>query len=127
MSAFPGGSILAGAFGTRRAGRSASAASLETPVLEKRPPDTQVLEKQSPDKPKIDNRAKQPPTRRPRRPFSNAVLHAPQVLRALVRADEVWLVALAAFVGGVAGVAVWMMTEATQLTNSCLASARPSA
>ena len=120
MSAFPGGSILAGAFGTRRARRSASAVSLETPVLEKRSPDTQVVEKQIPDRSKIDKRAKQPPARRPRRPFSNAVLHAPQVLRALVRADEVWLVALAALVGGVVGVAVWMMTEATQLIHELL-------
>ncbi len=37
--------------------------------------------------------------RRHRRPFGSAVLHAPQVLRALVRADEIWLVVLAAFLG----------------------------
>ena len=36
---------------------------------------------------------------RPRRAFGDAVLHAPQTLRALVRADEIWLVVLSAFVG----------------------------
>ena len=34
------------------------------------------------------------------------VLHAPQVLRALVRADEIWLVTLAAFIGAAGGIAV---------------------
>jgi hypothetical protein len=42
-----------------------------------------------------------------RSPFA-AVLHAPQVLRALVRADEAWLVLLAAFVGPLAG---WSCTS----------------
>ena len=37
-------------------------------------------------------------TGRPRRALGEAFLHAPQVLRALVRADEIWLVALAAAV-----------------------------
>ncbi len=58
--------------------------------------------------------------RRHRRPLSNVVLHAPQVLRALVRADEIWLVALAAFIGLFTGFAVWMMTEATQLVHQIL-------
>jgi CIC family chloride channel protein len=48
------------------------------------------------------------------------VLHAPQTLRALVRTDEIWLVVLSAFVGGGAGVAVWMMTETTQLIHQVL-------
>ncbi len=39
-----------------------------------------------------------PQLRRHRR-FGDAVLHAPQTLRALVRADEIWLVVLAAVVG----------------------------
>jgi CIC family chloride channel protein len=48
------------------------------------------------------------------------VLHAPQTLRALVRTDEIWLVVLSAFVGCGAGVAVWMMTETTQLIHQLL-------
>jgi chloride channel protein, CIC family len=58
--------------------------------------------------------------RRHRRPWSNVVLHAPQVLRALVRTDEVWLVVLAAFVGFFTGFAVWLMTETTQLIHQIL-------
>ena len=57
---------------------------------------------------------------RPRRAFGDAVLHAPQTLRALVRADEIWLVVLAAFVGCGAGIAVWAMTETTQLIHELL-------
>src|SRR5579872_5742665 len=57
---------------------------------------------------------------RPRRAFGDAVLHAPQTLRALVRTDEVWLVVLSAFVGCGAGVAVWVMTETTQLIHQLL-------
>ncbi|MGA8195465.1 MAG: chloride channel protein [Acetobacteraceae bacterium] len=57
---------------------------------------------------------------RPRRAFGDAVLHAPQTLRALVRADEMWLVVLAAFVGCGAGIAVWAMTETTQLIHQLL-------
>jgi CIC family chloride channel protein len=48
------------------------------------------------------------------------VLHAPQVLRALVRADEIWLVVLAAFIGCATGIVVWMMTEGTQLIHEVL-------
>src|SRR6202020_1831346 len=48
---------------------------------------------------------------RHRRPLGEAVLHAPQTLRALVRADEIWLVVLSAFVGCGAGLLVWLMTE----------------
>ncbi len=58
------------------------------------------------------------PARRHR--FADRVLHAPQVLRALVRADEVWLVALAAWVGACAGVAVFLMTGAAQLMHEVL-------
>ncbi len=57
---------------------------------------------------------------RPRRAFGDAVLHAPQTLRALVRADEIWLVVLSAFVGCGAGIAVWLMTETTQLIHQVL-------
>ena len=48
------------------------------------------------------------------------MLHAPQVLRALVRTDEIWLVVLAAFVGFFTGIAVWLMTETTQLIHEAL-------
>ena len=60
------------------------------------------------------------PKRPPRRPFTNVVLHAPYVLRALVRADEIWLVALSAFIGVFVGVVVWAMTEATQRIHEIL-------
>ena len=59
-------------------------------------------------------------TRRPRRPIGSAVMHAPQVLRALVRADEIWLVVLAAFVGCATGAMDWLMTETTQLVHQTL-------
>ena len=49
-----------------------------------------------------------------RRPLGEAVLHAPQTLRALVRADEIWLVALAACVGLAGGVVVTLMTLVAQ-------------
>jgi CIC family chloride channel protein len=58
--------------------------------------------------------------RRPRRPLGSAVLHAPQVLRALVRADEIWLVVLAAFLGCGTGIMVWLMTSTTQLIHEAL-------
>jgi CIC family chloride channel protein len=48
------------------------------------------------------------------------VVHAPHVLRALVRADEVWLVALAAVVGAFSGILVWFMTVVTQLIHQGL-------
>ena len=49
------------------------------------------------------------PVHRHRRPFGDMVLHAPQTLRALVRADEIWLVVLAACVGLGAGLLVVAM------------------
>jgi CIC family chloride channel protein len=58
--------------------------------------------------------------RRPRRPIGSAVMHAPQVLRALVRADEIWLVVFAAFVGCGTGILVWLMTATTQLIHETL-------
>jgi CIC family chloride channel protein len=58
--------------------------------------------------------------RRSRRPLGSAVLHAPQVLRALVRADEIWLVVLSAFLGCGTGIMVWLMTSATQLVHETL-------
>jgi CIC family chloride channel protein len=58
--------------------------------------------------------------RRPRRPIGSAVMHAPQVLRALVRADEIWLVVLAAFVGCGTGIMVWLMNATTQRIHETL-------
>ncbi len=49
---------------------------------------------------------------RPRR-LTDWLLHAPQTLRALVRADEIWLVVLAAFVGAASGLAVVAINEAS--------------
>jgi CIC family chloride channel protein len=59
-------------------------------------------------------------TVRQRRPFGDWVVHAPQTLRALVRADEIWLVVLAAFVGVIAGICVTLMSETTQLMHRVL-------
>jgi CIC family chloride channel protein len=46
--------------------------------------------------------------------------HAPQTLRALVRADELWLVLLAAVMGVAAGLAVVAMNQTTQLAHELL-------
>ena len=51
---------------------------------------------------------------RPRRPLNEAIAHAPQTLRALVRADEIWLVVLAAGVGLAAGLVVSLMNIISQ-------------
>jgi CIC family chloride channel protein len=48
------------------------------------------------------------------------VVHAPQTLRALVRADEIWLVMLAALVGCAAGLMVVVMNVATIFMHSVL-------
>src|SRR5271166_2853517 len=49
------------------------------------------------------------------RTFGETVLHAPQALRAMVRAGEIWLVVLAAFVGTVSGLLVAAMTIGTEM------------
>jgi CIC family chloride channel protein len=72
-----------------------------------------------PDAPRPERRGE------PRRPhrvrgFGETVLHAPQVLRAMVRADELWLVFLAAMVGCVAGLLVSAMTQVTQYIHVLL-------
>ena len=54
------------------------------------------------------------------RPINDWVVHAPQTLRALVRADEIWLVVLAAIVGVIAGLCVCAMGAATQLAHEWL-------
>ena len=56
---------------------------------------------------------------RRRRPF-DLVLHAPQTLRALVRTNEIWLVALAAVVGVAAGLLVVAMNIGTQALHQLL-------
>ncbi len=60
------------------------------------------------------------PRLRSRRLIGDLVLHAPQTLRALVRADELWLVVLAAFVGVGAGLCVFAMGEITQYMHHLL-------
>ncbi|MBX5471896.1 MAG: chloride channel protein [Acetobacteraceae bacterium] len=55
-----------------------------------------------------------------RRRFSDALFHAPQTLRALVRTDELWLVALAAFVGFGAGLVVVAMNTVMQAMHQVL-------
>jgi CIC family chloride channel protein len=57
---------------------------------------------------------------RHRRRALELVSHAPQTLRALVRANEVWLVALAALVGVGAGLLVVAMNVGTQLLHQLL-------
>ncbi len=57
---------------------------------------------------------------RARRALGEAVLHAPQTLRALVRADEIWLVALAAGVGVLSGLMVVVMNTVTEYAHQIL-------
>jgi CIC family chloride channel protein len=57
---------------------------------------------------------------RARRALNEVVVHAPQTLRALVRADEIWLVALAAVVGIASGLLVFAMNWATQTAHHYL-------
>lgn len=97
MSQLPGDPPLADVPGVRLAGISVSKTDVDTVT---------------------DRPVRRP--RRPRRPLGSAVLHAPQVLRAMVRADEIWLVVLAAFLGCGTGVAVWAMTDATQYIHEFL-------
>ena len=52
--------------------------------------------------------------------FVDTMAHAPQALRALVRADEIWLVVLAAVVGLASGLVVVAMSEAAQLMHTVL-------
>ncbi|OJY66690.1 MAG: chloride channel protein [Rhodospirillales bacterium 70-18] len=66
------------------------------------------------------NRDTVAPKLRHRRDLGEWVLHAPQTLRALVRASEIWLVVLAAIVGLVAGVCVILMNIVTQAAHSLL-------
>jgi len=57
---------------------------------------------------------------RARRDFSTTVHQVPHTLRALVRADEIWLVVLAALIGVAAGVVVVIMGVTAQLMHRVL-------
>ena len=59
-------------------------------------------------------------TRGARRRLGEFVLHAPQTLRALVRADEIWLVVLAAAVGVASGMCVYAMSLVTNIGHEYL-------
>ena len=56
----------------------------------------------------------------PRRRWNTVLAHVPQTLRALVRADEIWLVVLSAFVGLGAGLIVVAMAATAQLMHRTL-------
>ncbi len=58
--------------------------------------------------------------RRSGRPLRQWVLQAPQQLRVLVRADELWLLLLAAFVGAFAGLIVVAMNQVTLVAHDHL-------
>jgi len=66
------------------------------------------------------NAAASPRLRRERRPIADVVAHVPQTLRALVRADEIWLVVLSAFVGLGAGLVVVGMETFAQAMHRVL-------
>ncbi|MBC7634265.1 MAG: hypothetical protein H7251_01550, partial [Acetobacteraceae bacterium] len=57
---------------------------------------------------------------RPRRGFIAMLRHLPQMLRALVRTDEIWLSVLASFIGVIAGFCVVAMTLSTQWAHRVL-------
>ncbi len=64
-----------------------------------------------------------PPRRdkpRARRALGEIIAHLPQTVRALVRTDEIWLVAVAAAVGIAAGLCVTAMSEITQWMHRTL-------
>ena len=63
--------------------------------------------------------------RRASRRLGEAMLHAPQTLRALVRADEIWLVVLAAAVGVASGICVHLMSLATVYAHQVLFALQP--
>ena len=64
--------------------------------------------------------AARPMAARGRRPWAERLAQAPHALRALVRADEIWLVVLAAAIGLAAGLIVVGMAEAAQLAHRAL-------
>jgi CIC family chloride channel protein len=60
------------------------------------------------------------PGRSRRQQWGDWVLHAPQTLRALVRADEIWLTVLAAAIGIGAGIVVVVMNGSIELMHETL-------
>ena len=86
-----------------------------------------------PASPGLSGAAPQPPFRklrsgridRTRRALGEVVLHAPQALRAMVRADEIWLVVLAGVVGVVSGLLVFAMNWSTQAAHRFLFDLQP--
>ncbi|GAB0117346.1 chloride channel protein [Acidisoma sp. 7E03] len=60
------------------------------------------------------------PSRSRREQWGAWVLHAPQTLRALVRADEIWLTVLAAGIGIGAGIVVVVMNGTIQIMHETL-------
>jgi chloride channel protein, CIC family len=54
------------------------------------------------------------------RPLGEWVMHAPQTLRALVRADEVWLALLSAVVGVVSGIGVVVINDIAEIMHERL-------
>ncbi len=69
--------------------------------------------------------AQPPVVLRRRRGLGDVALHAPQVLRSLVRGDEVWLVVVAALLGAAAGLLVVAMNGASQLAHEWLFALTP--
>ena len=59
-------------------------------------------------------------SQRIRRGLGDVVGQAPQTLRSLVRADEIWLVVLAAAVGVASGLCVYAMSQITQYCHEVL-------
>ncbi len=64
--------------------------------------------------------AKPPIVLRRRRGLGDVALHAPLVLRSLVRGGEIWLVVVAACLGATAGLLVVAMNQTTQLAHEWL-------
>ena len=65
----------------------------------------------------VSQQGTKPPSHRP---IGDWVLHAPQILRALVRADEIWLAILSAVVGVFSGLGVVVINAITQLMHERL-------
>jgi CIC family chloride channel protein len=101
MATFPGSTSVAGG----------PTAGTVAPAPRVPPPPKTAPAKPSPGRAAAEKAA----NLRHRRQFGDMVLHAPQTLRALVRADEIWLVALAAFVGCAAGLMVAAINIVTSL------------
>jgi CIC family chloride channel protein len=100
MTLSPGGTASGGAGGA--SGGGSASAAVESGTFAPR----------SASRPAARESARETP--RHRRPFSDALLHAPQTLRALVRADEIWLVGVAAVIGMLAGILVAAMNWTAQ-------------